>query len=75
VVVSLEPKKPWELEEYWKLQQKLLEAQKRICSNCVNRANCFPTPHATYSIKEIQKKCNKGVEEIIDDLESLKQRT
>jgi len=64
-----------ESEEYWKLQQKLLEAQKRICSNCVNRADCFPTPHATYSIKEIHDRCDRGVEQIIDDLKSLKQRT
>jgi len=31
--------------------------------------------HATYSIKEIRKRCDRGVEEIINDLESLKQRT
>jgi len=69
-----QPEKYWELEEYWKLQKKLGRTKKRICSNCINRADCFPTPHATYSVKEIQK-CDKGVEEIIDDLESLKQRT
>jgi len=61
-----------ESEEYWNLQKRLENADEKICSGCINKFYCFPSP-GVYRPQEIRERCEKGVKEIVNALEALKE--
>jgi len=61
-----------ESDKYWNLQERLENADDELCSKCIHRGKCFQSP-GVYRPREIRERCERGVEEIVNALEALKE--